>query len=127
MSVTMIGLDAAKSVFQIHAVGEAGKVCGAAHHWGRVLSLGHDVKLVAPEAVKPFVKKGKKNDAADAAAVCVAASRPDVKFVPQEPGAAGNAGIAFGAIPVGQAADDAGQRHARPGHRIWTDRCEGPR
>src|SRR5215475_14819475 len=110
MSITMIGLDTAKSAFQIHAVDEAGKVpirrklrrselipffekldactvvieaCGAAHHWGRVLTgLGHDVKLIAPEAVKPFVKKGKKNDAADAAAVCVAASRPDVKFVP---------------------------------------------
>lgn len=110
MSITMIGLDTAKSVFQIHAVDEAGKVqlrrklrrselipfferqerctvvmeaCGAAHHWGRVLTgLGHDVKLIAPEAVKPFVKKGKKNDAADAAALCVAASRPDVKFVP---------------------------------------------
>jgi transposase len=110
MSITTIGLDTAKSVFQIHAVDEAGKAqirrklrrselipfferqdacrvvleaCGAAHHWGRVLScLGHDVKLIAPEAVKPFVKKGKKNDAADAAALCVAASRPDVKFVP---------------------------------------------
>ena len=41
------------------------------HHWARGLSgLGHDVKLVAPEAVRPFVRKGKKNDAADAAAVC---------------------------------------------------------
>ena len=40
------------------------------------------MKLIAPEAVKPFVKKGKKNDAADAAAICEAASRPDVKFVP---------------------------------------------
>ncbi len=110
MCITTIGLDTAKSVFQIHAVDEAGNVqirrklrrselisffekqgtcrvvleaCGAAHHWGRVLSgLGHDVKLIAPEAVKPFVKKGKKNDAADAAALCAAASRPDVKFVP---------------------------------------------
>jgi error-prone DNA polymerase len=110
MSITMIGLDTAKSFFQIHAVDEAGKVqlrrklrrgelipffkkqdrctvvleaCGAAHHWGRVLTgLGHDAKLIAPEAVKPFVKKGKKNDAADAAAVCLAAARPDVKFVP---------------------------------------------
>jgi error-prone DNA polymerase len=44
--------------------------------------LGHKVKLIAPEAVKPFVKKGKKNDAADAAAICAAASHPDVKFVP---------------------------------------------
>src|SRR3954453_22025148 len=43
---------------------------------------GHTVKLIAPVAVKPFVKKGKKNDAADAAAICEAASRPDVKFVP---------------------------------------------
>ncbi|MDQ2803236.1 MAG: IS110 family transposase [Pseudomonadota bacterium] len=110
MSITMIGLDTAKSVFQVHAVDTAGKVelrrklrrselipffekqeacmvvleaCGAAHHWARMLTgLGHDVKLIAPEAVKPFVKKGKKNDAADAAALCAAASRPEVKFVP---------------------------------------------
>jgi transposase len=110
MSITMIGLDTAKSVFQIHGVNETGKTeikrklsrndlvpffekqelctvvleaCGAAHHWARILTgLGHDVKLIAPEAVKPFVKKGKKNDAADAAALCEAASRPDMKFVP---------------------------------------------
>jgi transposase len=110
MSITMIGLDTAKSVFQVHAVNATGKTeikrklsrndllpffkkqetctvvleaCGAAHHWARILTeLGHDVKLIAPEAVKPFVKKGKKNDAADAAALCTAASRPDMKFVP---------------------------------------------
>ena len=59
------------------------EACGAGHHWGRLLSgLGHEVKLIAPEAVKPFVKKGKKNDAADAAALCVAGSRPEIKFVP---------------------------------------------
>jgi transposase len=59
------------------------EACGAAHHWARMLTgLGHDVKLIAPEAVRPFVKKGKKNDAADAAALCEAASRPDMKFVP---------------------------------------------
>ena len=58
------------------------EACGAAHHWARVLTgLGHDVKLIAPETVKPFVKKGRKNDAADAAAICEAASRPGVKFV----------------------------------------------
>src|SRR3954468_18590785 len=106
----MIGLDTAKSVFQIHGVNETGKVelkrklrrseliaffekhesctvvieaCGAAHHWARMLTgLGHTVKLIAPEAVKPFVKKGKKNDAADAAALCGAALGPDMKFVP---------------------------------------------
>lgn len=106
----MIGLDTAKSVFQVHAVNEAGKAeikrklqrsellpffekqepcmvvmeaCGAAHYWARMLSvLGHTVKLITPEAVKPFVKKGRKNDAADAAAICLAAARSDVKFVP---------------------------------------------
>jgi transposase len=110
MTLTMIGLDTAKSVFEVHAVDETGKAvirrklrrselvpffekrdacvivleaCGAGHHWARTLTgLGHDVKLIAPEAVRPFVKKGKKNDAADAAALCAAASRPDVKFVP---------------------------------------------
>ena len=110
MSITMIGLDTAKSVFQVHAVDEAGKTairrklrrselipffgkqeactvvieaCSAAHHWARLLGgLGHEVKLIAPEAVKPFVKKGKKNDATDAAAICSAASRPEAKFVP---------------------------------------------
>jgi transposase len=59
------------------------EACGAGHHWARMLTgLGHTVKLIAPEAVKPFVKKGKKNDAADAAAICEAALRPQVKFVP---------------------------------------------
>ena len=110
MNLTMIGLDIAKSVFQVHGTDNAGKAqlkrklrrselvpffekqtactviieaCGAGHHWARLLSeLGHEVKLIPPEAARPFVKKGKKNDAADAAALCAAASRPDVKFVP---------------------------------------------
>ncbi len=110
MSITMIGVDTAKSVFQVHAVNEAGEVvvrrklqrseliaffekqasctvimeaCGAAHHWARALTgLGHEAKLIAPEAVRPFVKRGKKNDAADAAAICEAASRPGARFVP---------------------------------------------
>jgi error-prone DNA polymerase len=47
-----------------------------------LVGLGHHVKLIAPEAVKPYVKKGKKNDAADAAAICAAALRPEVSFVP---------------------------------------------
>ena len=110
MNISMIGLDTAKSAFQVHAVDETGQpvvrrklqrvelipffkklegctvvmeACGAAHHWARLLTgLGHDVRLVAPEAIKPFVKKGKKNDAADAAAICAAASRPETRFVP---------------------------------------------
>jgi transposase len=109
MSITMIGLDTAKSVFQVHGVDEQGKsslrlklrrdklisffeeherctvvmeASGGAHHWGRMLqALGHEVKLIAPEAVRPFVKRGRKNDAADAAAICAAASRPDARFV----------------------------------------------
>src|SRR5919202_445421 len=109
MSTTMIGIDTAKSVFQLHGVDATGKVqlrrklrraeliaffeqqprctvvmeaCGAAHHWARVMSgLGHEVKLIAAEAVKPFVKRSKKNDPADAAAICAAASRPEAKFV----------------------------------------------
>ena len=107
MSINMIGLDTAKSVFQVHAVDSGGnavlrrklrrdeliaffekqdtctvvmEACGAAHHWARMLTaLGHNVKLIA---VRPFVNKGRKNDAADAAAICTAASRPDMKFVP---------------------------------------------
>ena len=110
MSITMIGLDTAKAVFHVHGVNETGKVevrralrrrevigffeaqpactvvleaCGAAHHWGRVLGgLGHTVRLVPPEAVRPFVRPGRKNDAADAAALCEAARRPEVTFVP---------------------------------------------
>lgn len=109
MSITMIGLDTAKSVFQLHGMDSAGRAalkrklnrselipflkkqssctvvleaCGASHHWARTISgLGHDVKLIAPEAIRPFVKRGKKNDAADAAAICAAASHPDVKYV----------------------------------------------
>jgi transposase len=110
MNISMIALDTAKAVMQVHGVNKEGRAeikrklrrgevveffaaqpacivvleaCGAAHHWGRVLgALGHAVKLIAPEAVRPFVKKGKKNDAADAAALCEAARRPEVKFVP---------------------------------------------
>ena len=110
MSITTIGLDTAKSVFQVHGLDETGQAklkkklqrrqmipffeklerctiyleaCGAGHHWARILiGLGHDVKLIAPQKVTPFVKKGKKNDPADAAALTEAGVRPDMKFVP---------------------------------------------
>jgi transposase len=109
MSISMIGIDIAKSTFHLHGVDAQGEVqfkrklrrdelvaffeqqprctvvmeaCGAAHHWARVLGgLGHEVKLIASEAVKPFVKRGKKNDPVDAAAICAAASRSDARFV----------------------------------------------
>lgn len=109
MNVSIIGLDLAKSVFQVHGVAASGDVvlrkrlrrgemlrffaglepcvvgieaCGTAHHWSRALqTLGHEVRLIAPSYVKPYVKRGKKNDAADAAAICEAIQRPGMRFV----------------------------------------------
>lgn len=58
------------------------EACGGSHHWARLLrSLGHEVKLIAPQLAKPYVKRG-KNDAADAEALCEAMSRPTMRFVP---------------------------------------------
>ena len=107
--VHTIGLDLAKSVFQAHGADGSGEVvfrkrlrrkqvlaffadqprclvameaCGSAHYWGRELArLGHKVKLIPPIYVKPFVKR-QKNDAADAEAICEAANRPTMRFVP---------------------------------------------
>ena len=104
-----IGMDTSKSVFQLHGVNAAEEVvlrrklrrkdmvaffeklpptvvaieaCGASHHWARLLtSFGHEVKLIAAQLVKPYVKRG-KNDAADAEALCEAMSRPTMRFVP---------------------------------------------
>lgn len=108
MKITVIGIDLAKNVFQIHGVDERGKTvlkkklkrdqlaaffvnlpacligmeaCGGAHHWARKLqSFGHEVKLMAPQFVKPYVKSN-KNDAADAEAICEAVARPNMRFV----------------------------------------------
>ena len=109
MKVTTVGIDLAKSVFQIHGVDERGRVvlrkqlkraevlrffvnlpacligmeaCASAHHWARRLTeFGHTVKLMAPmQFVKPYVKTN-KNDAADAEAICEAVSRPNMRFV----------------------------------------------
>jgi transposase len=104
-----IGLDIAKRVFQAHGADAAGHVvfrkrltrakvleffathppcvvaleaCGGAHHWAREIgALGHTVRLIPPAYVKPFVKR-QKNDAADAEAICEAAQRPGMRFVP---------------------------------------------
>ena len=111
MNITTIGLDLAKNVFQVHGVNEQGKTvlkkqlkrsqvlpffanlapcligmeaCAAAHHWARKLvTLGHDAKLMAPQFVKPYVKSN-KNDARDAEAICEAVSRPNMRFVPSK-------------------------------------------
>ena len=109
MQVTTIGLDLAKSVFQVHGIDAAGRMvvakalrrgqvlaffaklprcvvgleaCSTAHHWARELArLGHEVRLMPPAYVKPYVRRG-KNDAADAAAICEAVTRPSMRFVP---------------------------------------------
>ena len=109
MKITTIGIDLAKSVFQVHGVDQHGKVivrkrlsraqvskyfaqlpaclvgmeaCGGAHYWARKLQAqGHTVKLMAPQFVKPYVKAN-KTDAADAEAICEAVSRPTMRFVP---------------------------------------------
>ena len=109
MQITAIGIDLAKNVFQVHGVDTAGKTClrkqvkrdqmanffanlspcligmeacGSAHFWARKLeALGHTVKLMAPQFVKPYVKTN-KNDAADAEAICEAVRRPNMRFVP---------------------------------------------
>jgi transposase len=109
MPVATIGLDLAKTVFQVHGVDENGETilrrklsrselaafftklptcligmeaCSSAHHWARLLAeLGHTVRLIPPQYVKPFVKRN-KTDAADAEAICEAVARPNMRFVP---------------------------------------------
>lgn len=108
-TITTIGLDIAKSVFQVHGIDAQGVIvvrqqlkrgrvlsffkkvppclvgieaCASSHHWARELTaLGHEVKLMPPAYVKPYVKR-QKNDAADAEAICEAVQRPNMRFVP---------------------------------------------
>ena len=109
VEVSTIGLDIAKSVFQVHGVDDAGAVvirkrvgrarvleffsglspcligieaCPSAHYWSRELAaLGHTVRLMPPSYVKAYLKRS-KNDANDAAAICEAVTRPSMRFVP---------------------------------------------
>src|SRR6056297_2672908 len=107
--ITTIGIDLAKSVFQVHGVDTEGAIvvkrklrraqvltffaglepclvgveaCAGAHYWARELAaLGHEVRIMPPSYVKPYVKRG-KTDAADAEAICEAVTRPSMRFVP---------------------------------------------
>ena len=107
--INTAGVDLAKSIFQVHAIDAAGRIvvqkalkrqqlvtffaklppclvgleaCSTAHYWGRTLmKFGHDVRLIPPAYVKPYVRR-QKNDAADAAAICEAVTRPSMRFVP---------------------------------------------
>ncbi len=109
VKISMIGLDLAKNVFQIHGIDAAGTVvlrrqvrrgqvekffaqlpptvvgmeaCGGAHHWARLFQkLGHEVRIMPPAYVKPYVKRN-KNDGRDAEGVCEALTRPTMRFVP---------------------------------------------
>ena len=108
-AITTIGLDLAKSVFQVHGIDAEGEIvirkrlprsrvldffgklepclvgmesCATAHHWAReIRALGHQVRLMPPQYVKPYVKT-QKNDLADAEAICEAVTRPTMRFVP---------------------------------------------
>src|ERR1051326_6202166 len=107
--ISTVAIDLAKNVFQLHGVNTRGggllrrqvkraqlpavlaqlprctiamEACGGAHHWGRVCrSLGHEVLLISPQFVKPFVK-GNKTDRNDAEAICTAALHSNMRFVP---------------------------------------------
>jgi transposase len=109
MKITTVGIDLAKNVFAVHGVNEHGRTvlkkvlkrnhvaeffanlpacvigmeaCASAHYWARKLqAMGHTVRLIAPQFVKPYVKTN-KNDAADAEAICEAVARPNMRFVP---------------------------------------------
>ena len=108
MTLTTLGIDLAKSVFQLHGIDEEGSIvlrkklrrnallntlrglspclvgmeaCATSHYWAReIMALGHEVKLMPPAYVKPYVKR-QKNDAADAEAICEAVTRPTMRFV----------------------------------------------
>src|SRR5215204_6231901 len=137
-AIMTIGLDIAKSVFQVHGIDASGQVilrrqlkrryvlaffqklppcligmeaCASSHHWSRELqALGHIVRLMPPAYVKPYVKR-QKNDATDAEAICEAVGRANMRFVPTT-------------ASVRSAADLGDQRNPCPSCRV-RHRCTG--
>ena len=162
--VNITGIDIAKNTFHAHGAGPDGAVvfrrtltrgklleflsdiepctvameaCASAHHWGREIGgIGHSVRLIAPQYVKPFVKR-QKNDAADAEAIAEAASRPSMYYPAsdaciaeralcrrQERRPAGPGDAAEGPRPLDHAAHPDDQRPARASGRAWPDHPE---
>ena len=145
-AITTIGLDIAKSVFQVHGIDAAGNVlirrqlkrryvlaffeklppclvgieaCATSHHWSRELKArGHNVRLMPPAYVKPYVKR-QKNDAADAEAICEAVTRANMRFVETKtPEAAKLPDAPPHAPAVHPPADLGDQCHPRPHGRV---------
>ena len=153
MEITTVGLDIAKRVFQLHGVDAAGKAvlrrklqrsevlaffkalppclvgieaCGTAHYWAReIREVGHEVRLMPPSYVAAYVKRG-KTDAADAAAICEAVTRPTMRFVPIKT-AERQAVLMLHRNPrlVGTAEDDAGERPTWAHGRVGSHRPSG--
>src|SRR6476620_10335879 len=140
--ITTIGLDLAKHVFQVHGVDAQGttvlrkrlrrgqvlaffsriprcvvglEACATAHYWARELGvLGHEVRLMPAQYVKPYIKRN-KHDAADAEAICEAVGRPTMRFVP----ATGDPVAASWPRAVGAPAHDAGECVAGTSGGVW--------
>jgi transposase len=153
VEIITIGLDIAKSVFQVHGVDASGSVvvrrqlrraellkyfgslppclvgmeaCGSAHYWARQIgALGHEVRLLPPAHVKPYVKRGKKNDAADAAAICEAVTRPQMRSVPVKSEAGQAVLLLHRARDAGASAHDASLCVPEPSGRVRRDRRPG--
>jgi transposase len=146
--ITRLAIDTSKSVFTLHGVDAAGRAifrrnlrrrellsfcerlppvevaleaCGGSHHWGRALqALGHRVRLIPPQYVKPFVKRS-KNDRNDAEAISVAAAQPSIGSVPVKSAEQQAAAMLLSVRELlVRSAHAAGQRAARPCRR---DRC----
>ena len=150
-TITAIGLDIAKSVFQVHGVDAAGQVvirrqlkrrnllaffeklrpclvgieaCASSHHWSRELeALGHTVRLMPPAYVKPYVKR-QKNDATDAEAICEAVTRANMRFVSTK--TAERPGAPPHAPSVRPSADCGDQRDPGSSCRVWNRRASRP-
>ena len=151
-AVTTIGLDIAKSVFQVHGIDAEGEVlirrqlkrryvlaffeklqpclvgieaCATSHHWSRELkALGHNVRLMPPAYVKPYVKR-QKNDSADAEAICEAVTRANMRFVETKTAEQQSCLMLPSYTPALHPPADLGdQCHPRPHGRVW-DRSPG--